>query len=261
MTETLTLSRYRLAAFLTCPRRFELRFLRRLPWPAAPLDARTETARQQGDVFHQLMERHFLGLPIIAEAIQDTKVKRWWSLYQSSGPKLPDGEAYPERSLTVPVGKHVVNGRFDLIILHQNSAHIFDWKTGRPQSEANLRRDWQTRLYLAMLAESGQALGTRLDPNHISITYWYVNEPDVPRTIHYSQTWHEQNWGDIQEIVAQIDAQLVQDEWPLTEDLDACRHCAYQAYCGRHEAGQANVEAGTEHENDAANLFLEPDLP
>ncbi len=266
MSETLLLSRYKLDTFLTCQRRFHLRFRRRLPWPNRPLADHWAEVRERGEQFHRLLERHFLGLPVVAEAIQDVEVRRWWSLFQSNV-KLPDGKAYPERSLTVPIGEHVLNGRFDLLILSPNNAHIFDWKTGQPHSEANLRRDWQTRLYLAMLAESGQALGQQaLSPDQIAITYWYVNDPAAPRTIRYSQSWHTQNWADIQEIIAQIDNQLAQDDWPLTDDLSSCRQCAYRAYCGRQEASHQNAretiaEEEPEEEAGEPDLFLEPESP
>ncbi len=259
MTETLILSRYRLATFLACQRRFQLRYLRRLPWPAVPLDARLETVRTRGEIFHRLLERHFLGLPVIAEAIEDVVARRWWSLFQSSGLQIPEGTAYPERTLTIPIGRHFLNGRFDLLVLHQRAAHIFDWKTGKPRSESDLRRDWQTRLYLALLAESGQALGHELDLDHIAITYWYVNDPAMPRTLRYSQAWHGQNWADIQELVGQIDVHLIQNEWPLTEDRAVCRQCAYQVYCDRQEAGSAAVTEA--EESTEPELSLEPAMP
>jgi CRISPR/Cas system-associated exonuclease Cas4 (RecB family) len=264
MTETLLLSRYKLDTFLTCQRRFHLRFRRQLPWPDRPLADRWAEGRERGEQFHRLLERHFLGLTVTAEAIEDVELRRWWSLFQRSlfqrHVKLPEGETHPERSLTVPVGRHVLNGRFDLLILSPTGAHIFDWKTGQPRSEADLGHDWQTRLYLAMLAEGGAALGHVYQPDQIAITYWYVNDPAAPRTIRYNPAWHEQNWTDVQAIVGQIDAALVQDVWPLTDDLAHCRQCAYQAYCGRQEAGEA-VPDESDEATDEANFFLEPEIP
>ena len=259
MTETLLLSRYKLETFLTCRRRFHLRFRRRLPWPDRPLDSHWATMRERGEQFHRLLERHFLGLPATAETVQDVAVRRWWSLFQSRV-KLPEGEAHPERSLTVPIGEHVLTGRFDLLITDGHNAHIFDWKTGKPQNEADLRHEWQTRLYLALLAESGSALGQALQPDRSAITYWYVDDPAAPRTIRYNQAWHAQNWADIQATVAQIDDALAQATWPLTDDWSRCRRCAYQTYCGRQEAGAAIVDEPDELA-DEADLSLEPALP
>jgi CRISPR/Cas system-associated exonuclease Cas4 (RecB family) len=154
----------------------------------------------------------------------------------------------------------VLNGRFDLLVLSSNTAHIFDWKTGQPRSEADLRHDWQTRLYLAMLAEGSAALGQTLQPEQIAITYWYVNEPAAPRTIRYNQAWHTQNWADIQTVVSQINAALAENNWPLTEEWAHCRHCAYQSYCGRQEAGTTIAEP-SEETADESGIALEPELP
>ena len=259
MSETLLLSQHKLNTFLTCQRRFHLRFRQRLSWPNRPLADHWAEVRERGEQFHRLLERHFLKLPVVAEAIDDVEVRRWWSLFKNNV-KLPAGETYPERSLTVPIGGHVLNGRFDLLILDPDSAHIFDWKTGHPRSEADLRHDWQTRLYLAMLAESGAALGHTLQSDQLAITYWYVNDPQAPRTIRYNLAWHTQNWADIQALTAQIDAALAKDDWPLTDNWSHCRQCAYQAYCSRQEAG-APVTHEIEEVDDEATLILEPDSP
>ena len=260
MPDTLTLSRTKFATFLACQRRFQLRYRRQLPWPDAPLPEQAELVQRRGQEFHQLLERHFLGLPVELNEVGDSTVRGWWLAFQSSKLQLPGGRSLPELSLTVPVGEHLLGGRFDLLITNNQMAHIFDWKTGRPQPESRLAHDWQTRLYLAMIAESGDALGTRFAPEQIAITYWYVSEPDKPRTIHYDQSWHEQNWAEIRQLVAQIESQLSVDEWPLTDDLEQCRVCAYQAYCGRQAAGRAEL-AADEDEEAIISLQLEPNIP
>ena len=256
----LTFSRTKFAAFLACQRRFQLRYLRQLPWPEAPLSEQAALLQGRGQQFHQLLERHFLGLSVEVNEISDSVVRGWWLAFLSSNLQLPQGRSWPELSLTIPVEGHSLNGRFDLLISNNQQAHIFDWKTGRPQPESRLSDDWQTRLYLAMIAESGEALGANFAPEQISLTYWYVSEPDKPRTIGYSRIWHEQNWAEIQQLVAQIEAQLALDAWPLTDDWGECRICAYQAYCGRQEVGTAELPA-EEDEEEIMSLQLEPNIP
>ena len=156
MADSLILSRTKFSAFLACQRRFELRYLRQLPWPDAPLSEQAEQVQGRGQQFHQLLERHFLGLPVEMNEIGDSVVRAWWLAFQSSGLQVPNGRSWPELSLTIPVRGHLLNGRFDLFISDKRQAHIFDWKTGRPQPESLLSDDWQTRLYLAMIAESGE---------------------------------------------------------------------------------------------------------
>lgn len=272
MPDRLTLSRYKLTTFLNCQRQFRLRYLDRLPWPLLPFNERSQTAVSRGQAFHQLLQQYFLDIPITPAAIKDARLRNWWTTFTHNKPPMPPGDPKPEIGLTVPVGAHLLNGRFDLIILSQTadgqpSAHIFDWKTGTPQDESTLRRDWQTRLYLGMLVEGGHALWmgksaqTRLAPAHVSLTYWYVHEPDLPRVIRYDAATHAQNWSELTELVNQIEAQTAINAWPLTDDLTQCRTCAYQTYCGRQDAG---VETAVITEDTDLPVFdtpQEPNLP
>jgi hypothetical protein len=270
MTPSLLLSQSKLNTFLTCQRRFQLLYLRRLPWPILPPDGDAENIISRGQQFHQVMERHFLGLDIPPETIADDHVRRWWRAFQSRPPAIPSGKRLPEHRLTVPIGAHLLLGRFDLLVTGEADgrpfAHVYDWKTGKGRRESDLRQDWQTRLYLALLAEGGAALlgnGRSLSPTDIAITYWYANEPDAPRTIAYSAAWHAQNWADIQAIVAQIDDSLAQNDWPLTANWDECRRCAYQVYCGRQAAGPSRLSPHDDAEapDEVDFLDLEPQTP
>lgn len=269
MTESILFSRSKLSTFLACQRRFQLRFLRQLPWPTKPASQRAEVAQRRGQRFHQLLERHFSGLPVSTQSIADEVLRRWWRIFQTSDLALPDGRLHPESGLTVPIGGHFLTGRFDLLIVGEKSgvsfAHVFDWKTGQAHEEAELRQDWQTRLYCAMLAKGGEAFlrdARPPDPDNIAITYWYVTEPDAPRTIQYDRSWHAQNWHEIQSLIAQIDQMQPERVWPLTDDWSHCRQCAYQTYCDRREAGTEVRELAEEEMLwDENSLLMEPDPP
>ncbi len=268
--EPLTLSQARFLAFLTCRRRFQLRYLDRLAWPDTPLTPNQRTAVQRGQDFHQLLERFFLGFPIHDRDIPDPQLQLWWKQFEQYLLPLPHGRKMPELRLTVPVGHHFLAGRFDLIVIDaaedQPAVHIYDWKTSRPLPILELQDAWQSKLYLAMVAESKHALiagHSPLAPEQIKLTYWYVTDPLAPRTISYDQVQHEKNWVEIQRLVAEIDSCQEKDEWPLTDNWSHCRSCAYWAYCGRFEAGAAEkITAEEPAPYDFEPIpFLEPDSP
>ncbi len=200
----------------------------------------------QGRLFHQLMERHFLGLPDETESSPDAVVHHWFRLFRQSGLRLPAGRLLPETNLTVPIAGHYLTGRFDLLVLGtekgQPFIHVFDWKTGRAQAASELRQDWQTRLYFALLAEGSAALlekGSSIRPEQIRMTYWYVSDPGRPRTLQYDLSWHTENWSEIGAIIAQIQTGLDAGDdpvWPLTPDWSQCRYCPYQSYCDRRDS-------------------------
>lgn len=243
MPASLVLSRYQLDAFQVCQRRFQLRYLHRLPWPPAPPDEAWREALVRGEAFHRLLERRFLELPVEGPATGDAELERWWRAFQRNGPELPDGERLPEISLTAPVGNHLLTGRFDLLIVGERTAYIYDWKTEmHPRPADALRDDWQTRLYLALLVEGAPALGRAYEPEDVAITYWFAHAPQQSITIPYDGAWHEENWRQLQSIVDKLDAQLATTgDWPLTDDLSACARCLYQVYCGRQDAVPAEV--------------------
>jgi len=242
MDQSLTLSRGKIADFIACQRRFQLRYEECLPWPLAPLDERAGEMRNLGQRFHLLMHRHFLNLPIEEEINQAPRLRAWWGIFKNQGPSLPRGARYPELSMTVPLDRHFLTGRFDLFIIDDGQAHIFDWKTdARPRNKSSLQEDLQTRLYLWLAAEGAGALDGDIDPQNISLTYWYVNDPGAVLTFNYDQEQHESNWNWINKVVNELEALLpLQDEWPLTEDLNQCSRCAYQAYCSR-QTGQLDL--------------------
>jgi hypothetical protein len=268
MTAELTLSRRQLADFLACQRRFQLRYLDRLPWPAAPVDDHLQQSLFQGQLFHQLLQRHFLGVTPDEDALGSDQLRGWWQAFQQQGPTLPAGRRLPELTLTVPIGRHLLTGRFDLLVLGEKQARIFDWKTeARPRSEAELRADLQTRLYLALLTEGSQALvapGPPLVPDAIAITYWYANDPAKSVTIPYSQTEHDQNWAELQSAVAAIEERMERPTvWPLTDNLNECARCAYQVFCDRQVAVAlaTTIEPDGDEEMEQINWQLEPEIP
>lgn len=271
MAQSLTFSRGKLADFLACQRRYQLRYERRLPWPVGPLDARKAGALDRGRRFHQLLQRHFLGLQVPASADEEPELSRWWRLFQSQGPQLPAGRRLPEFNLTVPISEHFLTGRYDLLIAGEDGLHIYDWKTGvRPPSLATLRDDLQTRVYLALAAEGAPALWGDVRPGAIRLTYWYASDPPVTRSLTYDADWHAENWAYLGALVSQIGRQMdTGDALPLTDDLAQCRRCAYQVYCGRHAGGMDLAEWSADDivagdvstAGDSASLPLEPDRP
>lgn len=235
MQETFILSRKRLADFAACRRRFQLRYVERLAWPAAPVEETIDEAILLGKRFHQLAQRYYMGLPADSADIVDAELRRMWERFVSRKPALPPGRRYPEVSMTVPIGRHFLTGRFDLLILGEGRAHVFDWKTdARARSAAQLREDLQTLLYLALATEGSPGLNHPLAPEQVALTFWYVNDPESSATFEYGRAQHDANWSYIRGLASELDRQAAAGGvWALTNDLDHCAQCAYQLFCDR----------------------------
>ena len=259
MKHTLTFSRAKLADYLACRRRFQLRYLHKRAWPVAPLAGRAEEARNLGQRFHLRMQRHFLDMPLAEEEGDNPLLRAWWRRFVDQGPTLPAGQRFIEYSLTVPIGRSQLTGRFDLLIFGDDGADIFDWKSdARARPTEVLSQDLQSRLYLALAVEGSGALGQPISADQVRLTYWFVNDPMATVTIHYSQAQHERNWAEFQDLVAEIESQPSNQEvWSLTDDLAQCERCAYQAYCGR----QTTVQDSSSWPEEDSPEQLEPEFP
>ena len=66
MTEQLrSLSQSSLQDYNDCPRRFELRYIQHLAYPAVESEPALENEKhqQEGEYFHRLVQQHMIGIP------------------------------------------------------------------------------------------------------------------------------------------------------------------------------------------------------
>lgn len=261
------LSRYQLAAFLACRRRFQLRYLQQMPWPVLPQINGRQKAQQRGNQFHFMLQRYFLELPFAEAQLEgDDKLAVWWRTFQRQAPQLPAGTVLTEYALTVPIRQQFLTGRFDLLVVNGAQVHIFDWKTeARPRTAAVLQDDLQTLLYFAMVTEGWHAfspLATPIDPDQVRLTYWFVADPTASVTLSYSRQAHQTNWGWLMEVVGQLENWLAKPEtvWALTDNWSECERCAYQIFCKRRTVAQLEVEEEAEEGAVVPAVVLEPEL-
>jgi RecB family exonuclease len=111
--------------YVDCPRRFQLRYIQRLAWPAVEAEPPLENERhlQQGAAFHRLVHQHVLGLSPqrLSSTITDEDLSRWWHNYLESAPVDPSASLYPEVVLSAPVSGHRLVAKYDLIALMGSS--------------------------------------------------------------------------------------------------------------------------------------------
>ena len=258
MKEVVNLGRAKIVDYLACPRRFQLRYLERSPWPVGRQDPQGERSRELGQRFHTVLHRHFLGIPQGDEVHSVPELRRWWGLFRTFEPQIPAGHMKPELTLTAPIGGLSLTGRFDLLVVTGDAVHIYDWKTyGRVRSTEELRRDLQSKIYLALVAESGNVLDREVRPEDVTLTYWFATDPPVYVKITYGRREHFENWSYLKSIADEIESRLEsKDQWPLTDELEECSRCAFQILCGR---GLGHPDMVGWSEDDSSPI--EPALP
>jgi len=107
--------------FVDCPRRFELKYLLRQPWPAIQSEPANEAEQhiEKGARFHRLVQQSKSGISneMIMQQLESPDLRTWWKNYQSHAPKdLPPAQ-YVEFSLSASFASYKLTAKFDLVAM------------------------------------------------------------------------------------------------------------------------------------------------
>ncbi len=253
-------SQANLSDFTQCRRRFQLRHLQKVNWPALETEPALENERrmQRGARFHRMVRQHLLGIP--AEALSpltasDPDLAGWWENYLANAPAGIEGPFYPEQGLTGEVDGYRLAARYDLLVVQpEGGAVIIDWKTNQKHPKREwLRDNLQTRVYPYLLVQAGAHLNEEqaFSPEQVEMVYWFAGFPDQPHRFPYSQAQYEEDGDYLAALVRQI-AGLEADAFLLTEEVKRCQFCVYRSLCDR------GVRAGSLDEVEA-DLDFDPE--
>jgi CRISPR/Cas system-associated exonuclease Cas4 (RecB family) len=239
--------------YVDCRRRFQLRYLLHLSWPAIEAEPMLEheNRMQLGAAFHRLVQRHLSGVSpdrltamLAADGSSSDVLGRWWEKYLQYARDLT--EVGPtqvgnlvEARLSAPLGAYRLIAKFDLIRASQEGQGlqvvIVDWKT----SQKRPPREWlaerlQTRVYPFLLVEAGTYFQDQgqLDPNQVEMVYWFPEFPQEPVRIPYTLEQYQLDRDYLLGLVKEIE-NLGEDEFHLTADESRCRFCRYRSLCDR----------------------------
>jgi hypothetical protein len=254
------LSQGQLKLLATCPRKFQHIYLDQVALPAA-LDQLAKM--KAGSQFHQLMQQHSLGLSVTPLLAGDVQLKVWFEAFQQQADqilRLDDHEQIlwqqSEFLSTLQFQQHVLTVVYDWVMVGATQAQVLDWKTyPKPRRVEWLQADWQTRLYLYVLA----ATNPKLLPDRLSMTYWFFQTPpeetqekgEVQRLrIRYSSDAHEQTRRDLQMMMMQLSQWMTDYDQGVSLPQVAieqgiCGDCPFGPRCGRVVPESTGLDWGT----------------
>ena len=186
--DLIRLSQGHLNLLSICPPKFQQVYIDSGSLPAP----KQQSNMEWGSRFHLLMQQRELALPIEPLLATETEFDRALKALIQAAPELapnPNVWREAEHCRTLSIDNCLFTVIYDLLIASGDRATIIDWKTYRqPIKSEKLQRNWQTRLYLYVLAESGE-----YRPEQLKMTYWFVKS-DTPKsvTIAYTLKQHQQ---------------------------------------------------------------------
>ncbi len=260
-----TFSQSRLQDYFDCPRKFLLRYIRKLKWPALESEPVIERERQMqaGQLFHQLVHQYLLGMEMdmLSRVARGPMLEGWWQNFLDSGvlSELPAAKD-AEYVLSAPFAGYRLVAKYDLVAVEPGGrAVIMDWKTGpyRP-SDRKLSERIQTRLYTLLLCQAGIGLngGKPIPPEQIEMIYWFSEHPENPCRILYSREQYEADRRFLTDLIQQI-LLLEEGQFHPTANQKLCEICPYRSFCERGiQAGEWPGDEDLESEANLADLDL-----
>jgi RecB family exonuclease len=240
------LSQSSLQDFTDCRRRFLLRHIWRLSWPAIETEPILEHERylQQGTAFHRLAQQFFLGIPAdrLVATIQDPQLMEWWGNFKKFAGELEEFQKasgwkmHPETSIAATLGNVRIVAKYDLVAATpQGKLLIYDWKTTHAQPRRQrLGKRLQTRVYPFLLARAGHHLNNHLpvQPEQVEMTYWFANHPEHSVSFTYSAAAYKADEDYLSGMIETIQ-RLGESEFHITSDERRCAFCTYRSLCNR----------------------------
>ncbi|AFY92026.1 PD-(D/E)XK nuclease family protein [Chamaesiphon minutus] len=234
----LRISQRHLKILETCPRQFEYTFCDRLTLPMAAVQ---QSKTQLGSDFHLLMHQRELGLPIEPILARSPELNTWMQAMLRIAPELFETDTniwrQSEHVRTLEIGNYLFTAIYDLLILQSDRADIIDWKTyPLPKYKKDIDLEWQTRLYLYLLAETSDYL-----PKQIAFTYWFIQSTPQPKSvsINYTLKQHRQTQIDLlallEKLTTWLDANRTRQElFPqVAVSTGICQRCSFAVRCDR----------------------------
>ncbi|MCV3212262.1 PD-(D/E)XK nuclease family protein [Plectonema radiosum NIES-515] len=238
-----------------CPRQYQHTYLQQLN---SPLDPQYQEGQTLGSRFHRLMQQQTMGLPIDSFLQEDAQLQSWMTAFANAAPEIltdANSETFrdSEHYRTLRFSDYLLTVIYDLLIADNLQAQILDWKTSpKPPNKRYLEKNWQTRLYMYVLAETSE-----YPPETISMTYWFVQSEGKPQNIKFSYNTaaHEQTAKKLWELLSKLTNWLERyqqgEQFPqVGEGNKACEYCQFATRCDRTQTSSDVMSAA----NPASNI-------
>lgn len=238
LPDDFTFSQSSLQDYVDCARRFELRYIKQLRYPALEVQhaLEYEERMRQGARFHKMAQQYLLDVPddLLEKSLgDDDELAGWWQTFMDYGLAGLPPQRYTEITLQTYLHDYRLIAKYDLLAIEPGGqAVIVDWKTSTfIPSVSSLRRRLQTAVYRYVLAQAGAYLyGETIPPESIRMIYFFAARDGQCIAFDYSKRQMQADEAELLQLIGDIQtAQL----FPLTEQEKRCRYCRFRSHCNR----------------------------
>lgn len=244
LTRGFQFSQKSLQDFVDCRRRFLLRYIHGISWPALPSEPANESELRlmRGAQFHHYLHQHSTGIPyeLLSELIKDETLIQWWRAYlQHAWPMIEElGDKYrdSEINLSAPLMGYRLIAKLDLLLVSSaGKVTIVDWKTTSQRPKRRwLQERMQTKVYPYLVARSWDKFfpGEEVHRENIEMIYWFPAFPDQLVRFSYSSEKYNEDEEFLSGIFKEI-TRLEEAEFFKTNIEARCGFCVYRSLCDR----------------------------
>ncbi len=250
-------SAHNLQDFLDCPRRFELKHILKQDWPAIisqPVQE-MENKIQTGNRFHHLAHQYLSGIPgdLLLNSTSDPDLLNWFAKFQEYISRFETFPHFSEFSIFMPFEGYRMVAVFDFITMTDKKKMVIaDWKTtSRLPKKATYIQSIQSHLYPFIAYETRQSIFNNTDflqPQDISMEYWFPAFPEAAITLEYSSAGLAASRELLARLISEI-SNTTLSAFEKTTNVKRCAYCQYRSLCER--GIQAGEFEDTEHESDS----------
>lgn len=256
LPESFTFTQQNLQDFVDCPRRFYLRAIKRLEWPAIESEPIREQEHliEMGSRFHLLCQQYFSGIPAetLSAQVTDAELALWWNRFLAGDFKSLAGSFAVEKMVSLPFAGVRLAAKFDLVMkLPEGKILIYDWKTSQKQPKRQyLLERMQSKVYPLVAARAETANPVAAEA--IEMVYWYPALDGSEVRLQYSQAQLEDDQKTIEMMITDIAARD-EEGFEKTDNQKVCTFCRYRSLCDRGLA--AGIASAEDFDNDPDDIF------
>ncbi len=218
-----------LKAFLECPLKFKYKYIDGIFLEKENQDIKE--AFDEGRKFHLIAERYFNNIPTGVE-YENEKMKFFFEKFKEKFKKNKNSEYLTEYTIRDYRETEIrIYGRYDLLILEDESIEIWDWKSYRnEQKKEHFEKNFQTIIYMYLAFEILPLMYKKeISADKITMGYWNPNFPDEEIKINYNHIKHEENKEKLIRIIQEINGYDFTNIDKIKNR--SCIHCEFNYLC------------------------------